>query len=188
MERPPVFVTSRPEKAKEASRMGFALECVSLDLAEPQALDPIAVVDAKARSAFEKLGRPVVVEDSGLEIHAWNRFPGALVKWLEKTAGVASIARMLDPFGQRRATATCAVAYFDGSRLTAARGESAGSIAEIPRGRGGFGWDSVFIPEGGTLTFAEMSDAEKDRVSHRRRAWEKLAQEVPELLSKGIPN
>ena len=74
MERPPVFVTSRPEKAKEASRLGFALECVSLDLAEPQALDPISVVDAKARSAFEKLRRPVVVDSHGaVDIEASRR-------------------------------------------------------------------------------------------------------------------
>jgi len=188
MDRSPVFVTSRPEKAREASRLGFSLECVALELAELQSLDPMAVVDAKARSAFAMLGRPVVVEDSGLEIHAWNRFPGALIKWLEKTAGVESLARMLDAFGQREATATCAVAYFDGSRLTAARGESAGSIAPAPRGQGGFGWDSVFIPEGSSRTFAEMSGAEKDHVSHRRRAWEKLAAELPDLLRPQDPN
>jgi XTP/dITP diphosphohydrolase len=182
VDRAPVFVTSRPEKAREASRLGFPLECVPLDLAEPQALDPIAVVDAKARAAFQKLQRPVIVEDSGLEVHAWRRFPGALVKWLERTAGVASLARMLDPFEQRGATATCAVAFFDGSRLTAARGESTGSIAPVPRGTGGFGWDCLFIPDGSSLTFAEMSEEEKDRVSHRRRAWENLAEGLPEIF------
>jgi len=188
VDRAPVFVTSRPEKAREASRLGFTLECVPLDLAEPQALDPLTVVDAKARAAFQQLQRPVIVEDSGLEVHAWRRFPGALIKWLEKTAGVESLARMLDPFGQRGATATCAVAYFDGSRLTAARGESAGSIAPAPRGTGGFGWDCVFIPDGSSLTFAEMSDEEKDRVSHRRRAWENLADGLPEVFGERRPS
>src|SRR6266702_3666000 len=104
--------------------MGFRLDWLALDLPEPQALDPAEVVEAKARAAYAKLARPIVVEDSGLEIHAWGRFPGALVKWLERTAGVEAIVRMLDKFSERGATATCALAYFDGVHLTTARGES----------------------------------------------------------------
>jgi non-canonical purine NTP pyrophosphatase (RdgB/HAM1 family) len=184
MKPPPVFVTGRPEKAAEAGRLGFRLEHVALELAEPQALDPGEVVEAKARAAYAKLARPVVVEDSGLEVHAWQRFPGALVKWLEKSAGLEALARMLDPFGQRQATATCAVAYFDGFDLTAARGEALGSIAPAPRGSNGFGWDAVFIPDGSALTFAQMSSQEKDRVSHRRRAWEALAAKLPDVFGR----
>jgi non-canonical purine NTP pyrophosphatase (RdgB/HAM1 family) len=168
--------------------MGFRLECVRLELSEPQALDPADVVESKARAAYEKLSRPVVVEDSGLEIHAWGRFPGALVKWLERTAGVEAIVRMLDAFSERGATATCALAYFDGFQLTTARGESPGSIALAPRGQGGFGWDPIFIPAGGAVTFAEMTEQEKDRVSHRRKAWEALSRRLPRLLGQqGIP-
>ena len=158
--------------------MGFGLELRRLDLPEPQALDPSDVVEAKARAAFARLKRPVVVEDSGLAIHAWGGFPGALVKWLERSAGAASIGRMLSRFPDRSATATCAIAYFDGKRLVRARGESRGSVAAAPRGRGGFGWDRIFVPEGGRRTFAEMSPDEKDSVSHRRLAWEALAREL----------
>ena len=174
----PVFVTGRAEKAREAERLGFRLERVDLDLAEPQALDPADIVESKARAAFARLARPVVVEDSGLGIKAWNGFPGALVKWLEKSAGLEAMARMLDRFPDRSATATCAVAYFNGERVVPARGEVSGAIAAAPRGEGGFGWDSLFIPDGSDRTFAEMSGEEKDRVSHRRRAWEALAREL----------
>lgn len=184
----PVFVTGGAEKAEEARRLGFALERIALDLPEPQALDPAEVVEAKARAAYAKLSRPVVVEDSGLEIRAWGRFPGALVKWLEKSAGLEAMARMLDAFENRSAKATCAVAYFDGGNLVTARGECPGSIALSPRGAGGFGWDSLFIPEGGLRTFAEMSGTEKDRVSHRRRAWNDLAERLPGLLESKIPS
>jgi XTP/dITP diphosphohydrolase len=180
---PPVFVTGRPEKALEAERLGFVLERLDLDLPEPQALDPGDVVEAKSREAHRRLARPVLVEDSGLSIRAWAGFPGALVKWLEKSAGVAAIPRMLSAFADRGATATCAVAYFDGSELVTATGSVEGTIAPEPRGAGGFGWDVIFIPEGETRTFAEMSGEEKDRVSHRRRAWEVLARKLPpELL------
>jgi len=171
-----ILVTSRAEKVEEARRMGFSVEQRALDLPEPQALDPSEIVEAKARAAFERLSVPVVVEDSGLAVTAWGGFPGALVRWMEKTVGLEGIARMLDPFPDRRATAVCVLATFDGQILTAARGESRGSIARVPRGALGFGWDRLFVPEGETRTFAEMRPEEKDRLSHRRRAWAALAE------------
>lgn len=176
--RAPVFVTGRPEKVLEAERLGFPLERADLDQPEPQALDPADVAEAKARTAFERLGRPVVVEDSGLAIAAWGGFPGALVKWLEKSAGLEGIARMLDPFSDRSAHAICAIAYFDGETLHTARGVAAGSIAVAPRGSHGFGWDALFVPNGGDRTFAEMTPAEKDRVSHRGRGWAEMARQM----------
>lgn len=175
---PLVFVTSRAEKAKEAERLGFPVERLDLDLPEPQALDPSEIVEAKARTAYRALSRPVLVEDSGLAIRAWGGFPGALVKWIETSAGVAALARMLDGFSDRSATAICAIAYCDGAEVVTARGETQGSIARAPRGGGGFGWDVLFVPEGSERTFAEMSSAEKDSLSHRRRAWQALSQKM----------
>jgi non-canonical purine NTP pyrophosphatase (RdgB/HAM1 family) len=176
---PLVLVTSRAEKALEALRLGFEIERLDLDLPEPQALDPSEIVEAKARSAYALLSRPLLVEDSGLSVEAWGGFPGALVKWLEKSAGVAALARMLDAFEDRRATATCAIAFCDGAEIVTARGETRGTIARAPRGAGGFGWDVIFVPDGEERTFAEMDAAEKDRISHRRRAWETLAARLP---------
>lgn len=173
-----MFVTGRPEKALEAERLGFPLERVDLDLSEPQALDPAEVAEAKARAAFERLGRAVLVEDSGLAVDAWGGFPGALVKWLEKSAGLDAIARMLDAFPDRGARAVCVIAYFDGEGMRTARGVSRGSIAASPRGSHGFGWDALFVPEGEERTFAEMGPAEKDRVSHRGRAWAEMARRL----------
>ena len=173
-----MFVTGRPEKALEAERLGFPLERIDLDLPEPQALEPADVAEAKARAAFERLGCPVVVEDSGLAIEAWGGFPGALVKWLEKSAGLEAIARMLDPFPDRSARAVCVIVYFDGESLHAARGVAEGSIARSPRGSQGFGWDALFVPSGGDRTFAEMTPAEKDRVSHRGKAWGEMGKRM----------
>ncbi len=176
---PLVFVTSRAEKAREAERLGFEVERLDLDLPESQALDPSDIVEAKARTAYAILSRPVLVEDSGLSIRAWGGFPGAFVKWIERSAGLEALARMLDPFPDRSATATCAIGYCDGGVVVTARGETHGTIARAPRGSGGFGWDVLFIPEGGDRTFAEMTPEEKDRVSHRRRAWDALAERLP---------
>jgi XTP/dITP diphosphohydrolase len=173
-----VFVTGRPEKAEEAARLGTPLERIDLDLPEPQSLDPTVVAEAKARAAFEQMGRPVVVEDSGLEIDAWGGFPGALVKWLEKSVGLEGITRMLDSFPDRSARAVCAIACFDGRRLIAARGVSEGAIAPARRGSGGFGWDAIFVPRGSSGTYAEITPEEKDRVSHRGNAWRELGKKL----------
>jgi non-canonical purine NTP pyrophosphatase (RdgB/HAM1 family) len=176
---PIVFVTTRAEKALEAERLGFSIERLDVALPEPQGLDPSAIVTEKARSAYAMLSRPVLVEDTGLAIRAWGGFPGALVKWVEASAGVPALPRMLDGFSDRGATAICAIAYCDAGGVVTARGEARGSIASTPRGSGGFGWDTVFVPEGGDRTFAEMAPEEKDRVSHRRRAWDALAGRLP---------
>ncbi len=132
----------------------------------------------KARLAWERVRRPVLVEDSGLEILAWGGFPGALVKWLEKSAGLDAIVRMLEPFPDRTARAVCVIACFDGERLVTGRGVTEGGIAPAPRGTGGFGWDPIFVPRGSKKTFAEMLPPQKDAVSHRGRAWAALAGEL----------
>ena len=111
---PIVFVTSRAEKAREAERLGFAIERLDVELPEPQALDPSDIVAEKARTAYAMLSRPVLVEDSGLAIRAWGGFPGALVKWVEASAGDprarAHARRVPGPVGdgdlRDRATAT----------------------------------------------------------------------------------
>jgi non-canonical purine NTP pyrophosphatase (RdgB/HAM1 family) len=158
--------------------MGFALERVDLDLPEPQSFDPSEVAAVKVRAAFDRLRRPVLVEDSGLEVAAWGGFPGALVKWLTKGAGLEGITRMLDAFPDRSARAVCALACFDGERVVSARGVTEGAIAGRPRGTRGFGWDPIFVPEGLDRTYAELEPDEKDRLSHRGRAWAELAQKL----------
>ena len=172
------LVTTRREKAEEARRFGFSVEQEALELPEPQSLDPSEVAAHKARAAWDLVRRPVVVEDSGLSIAAWGGFPGALVKWMEKSVGLPGIARMLEAFPDRSATARCALCYFDGMRLVDALGECPGTIARSPRGTAGFGWDALFIPDGEARTFAELPPAEKDAVSHRGRAWMVLGEKL----------
>ena len=76
--------------------------------------------------------------------------------------------------GDRRARAVCAVAVAEsGGEVRVFRGEVGGSIAPEPRGEGGFGWDPIFVPEGGELTYAEMGDAKNDD-SHRARAFRQV--------------
>ena len=167
-------MTSNPDKAREAAEiLGLELKSVALDFPEPQTLDVAEVAAAKAIAAREALSEPdlpVLVEDSGLIIEAWNGLPGALTKWFLRSVGNEGLLRMLSAEENRSARAVCAVvvADVDGS-VRAFVGEVRGSIASEPRGSGGFGWDPIFSPEGYAKTYAELGVL-KHRDSHRARA------------------
>jgi XTP/dITP diphosphohydrolase len=174
------FVTSNPGKAREAAHfLGRPVHAVPLDLPEIQSLDFAEVARAKALTAAAAVGGPVLVEDSGLEVAAWGGFPGPMTKWITQgPLGEEGFARMLDAFPDRRATAVSALALarpLDRPEdVLVAVGRKGGSLATSPRGDGGFGWDVLFVPEGETRTFAEMSEEEKNRDSHRARAFAAL--------------
>ncbi len=168
-----VFVTSSADKHREAQAiLGVPIERDPLDLPEPQGLDVVAVAREKARGAHRLLGRPVLVEDTSLELAALGGFPGPLVRWLLAAAGPEAVARILDPFSDRAARARCAALIWDGKREWLGVGEVDGTIERAPRGSGGFGWDVVFAPAwGGGRTYAELSPEEKNARSHRALAF-----------------
>ena len=167
-------MSSNPDKARAAAEiLGLELNSVALAFPEPQTLHVAEVAAAKAIAAREALGQadlPVLVEDSGLIIEAWNGLPGALTKWFLRSVGNEGLLRMLSAEENRSARAVCAVvvADVDGS-VRAFVGEVRGSIASEPRGSGGFGWDPIFVPEGYAKTYAELGVL-KHRDSHRARA------------------
>lgn len=171
-----VLVTSNVDKWAEAQRiLGRPLERVSLELPELQAATTAEVAREKARVAFERLQRPVVVEDAGLELTALGGFPGPFIKFWEQLGGLASICRALDTQADRSATAVCALGIADASGVRVVQGRLAGEISSAPRGAGGFGWDAIFLPGGGGgRTFGELRPDEKDAISHRRLAWDAL--------------
>ena len=168
-----VFVTSNEGKRREAEAvLGFALRHRPLDLIEPQSLDLHEVVRSKAAAAFELIRAPVLVEDTGLELLGLGGFPGPLIRWLLKSVGPSGICRIAHAFGDSRAVARCVTCAADGSQTVVGEGVVFGTIAQEPRGAGGFGWDSAFIPDDGDgRTFGEMDDDEKNAISHRRKAF-----------------
>jgi XTP/dITP diphosphohydrolase len=170
-----VFATGNLDKWWEAERiLGRSLSRMALELPEPQKASSIEVARAKLASAREQIAGPVIVEDSGLELAAFGGFPGPFIKWWELLGGLESICRSLGLDEDRSATAVCALAVFDGEEELVVEGRVQGSIALAPRGTEGFGWDPIFVPAGDSRTFAEMAAAEKDSISHRKRAWEQL--------------
>lgn len=175
-----VFVTSNPGKAREAAAfLGRDVATRALELPEVQSLDFREVARAKAIVAARALGVAVLVEDSGLAVAGWGGFPGPFTKWITMGAlGQEGLAKMLDGFSDRGAEAISVLAVAEpGQRETdviVAEGRVKGSIALHPRGANGFGWDVLFIPEGETRTFAEMSDGEKNSASQRAKAFQEL--------------
>jgi dephospho-CoA kinase len=170
-----VLVTGNPGKLAEARRIaGPALEAVVLDLPEPQSLDMLEILEAKAAAAWQRVGRPLVVEETGLELLAMRGFPGPLVKWMLHAMGADGVARTALALGEPTAVARCMLLHFDGQTRTLAEGETRGALVLPPRGEGGFGWDPVFLPDGETRTYGELDGAVKDRISHRGRAWRML--------------
>ena len=170
-----IFVTQSSNKVAEVERiLGIKLEHVDLDLPEIQAVELEDVVTQKVKYAYEVLGKkPVMVEDTGLFIEAWNGLPGALIKWFVKQVGGTGICKMMDGFPNRKARAKTIVATYDG-QLNISTGEVVGQIALVPRGNSGFGWDNIFIPDEASETFAEMSPEMKDKYSMRRLAFEAM--------------
>lgn len=179
---PLVLVTGNRSKIAEAQRLagaaGQALEAIEVDLPEIQSLDMEEVLRAKARQAWESIGRAVVVEETGLELAALNGFPGPLVKWMLAAVGAEGIARTAQALGEPRARAVCLLMWTDGARTLLARGETAGDLVLPARGANGFGWDPVFRPAGEALTYGELSEEEKDRIGHRGRAWREMLRQL----------
>ena len=173
-----VFVTGNENKRHEAAAiLGVELEAASPDVPEEQVGDVAGVAARKALAAREALGSPsypVIVEDSGIIFGAWNGLPGPFTKWFLSSVGKEGLLGMLSPYEDRSARAVCAVAVATGGdEVIVFEGEVGGTVAFEPRGESGFGWDPIFVPDGGGLTYAEMGEA-KNRDSHRARAFRQV--------------
>jgi len=153
---------------------------------------------AKACAAAQATGLVAIADDSGLEVDALggqpgvmsNRYAGPGADDAARTAKLLAMMRDIPP-PQRTARFRCAAAIATpalrpvqgrpersrgaAGEVTVVEGICEGMIADSPRGANGFGYDPVFIPAGHERTFAEMSAEEKDRISHRGRAFRAVA-------------
>lgn len=142
----------------------------------------------KARAICEASGKITVADDSGLEVDFLGGHPGvysARYAGPEQDDGKnnAKLLRELKdvPFENRTARFVCCIVmvYPDGDRVSV-RGECKGHILEQIQGNSGFGYDPLFLPDGQSETFAQMSKEEKNRISHRADALGKLKAKLEE--------
>jgi XTP/dITP diphosphohydrolase len=196
-----VVASANPDKVKEIVAVlseALDVELVPRPVDVPEVVeDGATLVDnarLKARALMEATGTAAVADDTGLEVDALGGAPGVYAaRYAGEDATYADNVNKLlrelgalgDDGGERRARfkSIAFVAFPDGSEVWA-EGVMEGTIASAPRGDNGFGYDPVFQPDtGGGRTFAEMSAAEKDAMSHRGRAFRALAR----LLAESSP-
>jgi non-canonical purine NTP pyrophosphatase (RdgB/HAM1 family) len=174
-----ILVSTNPNKGIEAERiLGQPILRVSLTLPEIQAATVEEITRFKLETAKSKGYKRLIVEDVSLGFDELGNFPGPYVRWLLEAAGGKGLAAVAYALNNRAAKAQCCVGYWDGRQVQLFLGETAGEILVKPRGERVFGWDAWFLPEGSQQTFAEMTPEEKDALSHRGRAYRKLAEHL----------
>jgi XTP/dITP diphosphohydrolase len=178
------FATGNVGKLAEAQAhlepLGHRVESARVDVLEIQADTLEEVARFKAENLLEQLSPPFFVEDAGLFVDALHGFPGVYSAYAYKTLGDAGLLNLLaHEAANRLAHFQAVIAYVDPhGQLHLFSGRIEGSISNTPQGEGGFGYDPVFIPKGHERTFAQLTPAEKNAISHRGRALKALADHI----------
>lgn len=182
-----VFATNNSHKLEEIRRiLGESFAVLSLDdigchddIPENEpTLEGNAI--AKARWVREKYGYDCFADDTGLEVDSLDGAPGvhsaryAPGEGHDSAANTALLLKNLTGKTDRKARFRTVIALTEGDRVLTFEGVCEGAISESPAGNGGFGYDPVFVPEGESRTFAQLSADEKNSISHRGRATVKL--------------
>jgi XTP/dITP diphosphohydrolase len=183
-----IAATHNPGKARElATLLEGRCEVIAagdLGLPEPDETETTFTGNAllKARLAADRGGKIALADDSGLSVAALDGQPGIYsARWAGPGKNLADAMKKVEERLEEaesddlRAWFTCAlaVAWPEGPAVVV-EGRIDGTLTFPPRGTRGFGYDPIFIPKSGKLTFGEMDPAEKDAISHRARAFAKL--------------
>ena len=183
-----VFATNNAHKLGEVAQVvGDKFELVTLrecgvteDIPENEpTLEGNAL--AKARYVYERTGLNCFADDTGLEVDALGGEPGVrsaryATDGHDDEANKKLLLERMQGVESRAAQFRTAVALIIGGKEYLFEGVVRGDIATEEHGEGGFGYDPLFLPEGGEKTFAEMSAEAKNEISHRGRAVRKLAE------------
>jgi XTP/dITP diphosphohydrolase len=134
--------------------------------------------ELKAIAAFEAFGIPSIADDSGISVEQLNGAPGVYSARYAAGGDEENNLKLLNELQNfpepHKAKFICAAVFYNGVKLLHASGEIAGRVIDKPRGKNGFGYDPLFVPDGYTITTAEMDPAEKNKISHRAIAFNKL--------------
>ena len=172
------FITTNAGKFAEVSERCAAanVKLVHLDRSYPEIqTDRLEkVLKFAATGLDDEVKGDYLIDDSGLFIEALGSFPGVYSAFVQKKIGNKGILKLM--VGERYRAAFFETVFLlrRGDEHEVFHGQCRGTIADAERGKGGFGYDPIFIPEGETRTFAEMSIKEKNAISHRARAVEAL--------------
>lgn len=178
------FVSKNAFKQAEAvdilEPLGVTVVPDNSAIQELQTADTDALVRDKATKAFNKLGRPLFVEHTGLYLNMLNGLPGGLTEVFWETLKKDRVAELFAS-DKDAVRAITHIGYVDGRRIHVFRGEVVGRIVP-PRVDHGFQWDCVFKPDGHDQTFSEMGTL-KNQISMRRIALEELREHLAEAIA-----
>lgn len=143
---------------------------------EIQSNDLTEIATFSAKEVSKSIYGQVAVEDAGLFVESLSDFPGPFSAFVLETIGTAGIIRLMSGKPSREAQFRSAVAVaMDGKLMAVFEGAIKGNITRSPRGKGGFGFDPIFVPEGKRKSFAQLSISSKNNISHRGKAFRALA-------------
>lgn len=177
------FATGNQGKIKEAREI-LKIEVLPVkieNLEEIQTLDPLDCVQKKAFSAYNIVKKSILIDDTSLFFSSLNGLPGVFIDYFMDAIGNDGLLRLLANEKDRTAVAQTSLCYFDGKKSLVVFGKVRGKISEEERGVNGFGWDTIFIPDGSRKTFAEMTSQEKNKISMRTLAFERLKEQINNL-------
>lgn len=168
-----VVTTSKDKLAEINKILGTNHKVSKIEIPEIQSLDLDEVITQKAKAAYQILKKPVLVEDISFEINALKGLPGTFIKFFLKTLGTEKTVALVR--GTKTNTkVTASVAIYDGKKLKIFKGTVLGTLSKKDKGANGFGFDKVFIPNGHTMTYAQMPTTLKNKISHRAKALKKV--------------
>jgi len=167
------FITGNIGKLSEAKSIINGIEGYDVDLPEIQDVDAHAIIRAKLLEGLKHKDGELIVEDTSLYFDGLNGLPGPLIKWFLKTIGNDGLYNLAEKLGNNKAQAKTLIGYAkDAEHIEFFEGVIEGEIVR-PAGTG-FGWDPIFKPSGHDKTFGEMDFEEKNSLSMRRIAFERL--------------
>jgi XTP/dITP diphosphohydrolase len=174
-----IFASTNEGKYKEILSIlrdsGIGIDFVRFKSTEIQSeiLEDVAL--EKSKVAYEKIGQPLIVEDTGLFINSLNGFPGPYSSYVFQTIGNMGILDLLSNKKNRSALFRTVIAYNDGNVKMTFTGETKGVISDRIT-EGGWGYDPIFTPEGSSFTYGQQGITNKISVSHRTRALNRFAE------------
>lgn len=178
------FLSSNIHKIREVESIlepvGVRVIASPTKIEEIQTEDVHRLVRDKVLKAFERIGRPVFVEHTGLHLPGLNGLPGGLTQIFWDRLQADSFVSLTKNLGSQLVTAKTVIGYCDSRNVHYFEGEVSGKVPDTPAGPRDFQWDCVFVPDGHSQTFAELGER-KNEISMRRIALNKFA----EFLGKG---
>lgn len=176
------FLTSNQHKVEEVQgkledRFGKRYKLTHVNQAYPelQGDSTREIALQSATTMATTVDPPFILEDSGIFIDALSGFPGPYSSFVFKTIGLQGILDLMQSHSNRSARFISVIVFVDANKdFRVFEGVTEGSISEEIFGSGGFGFDPIFVPNGETGTYAQLSLEQKNNLSHRGKSVQKF--------------